>query len=157
MLLSYRLPRDPSTPRITVWRNLKRLGVAQLADALVALPADARTRELLEWIAEQVTGFGGEASIWLAQPATLEQQSQIISAMTAARTEEYQEVIDEAVDAGSLEERERRRVAGRLGAKLRRIQRRDFFPPAERDRAHQAVHALIATADAIPATGKGQR
>ena len=41
-MLTYRLPRDPSTPRGVVWRKLRRLGVAQLADGLVALPADAR-------------------------------------------------------------------------------------------------------------------
>src|SRR5215217_4655640 len=41
VLLSYRLPREPSGPRTTLWRRLKRLGVAQLADGLVALPADA--------------------------------------------------------------------------------------------------------------------
>ena len=44
VLLSYRMPREPSTPRITIWRKLKRLGVAQLGDGLIALPADARTR-----------------------------------------------------------------------------------------------------------------
>jgi hypothetical protein len=50
VLLAYRLPRVPSTPRSAVWRKLKRLGVAQQSDGLVALPADARTREQLEWI-----------------------------------------------------------------------------------------------------------
>ncbi|HZM78915.1 MAG TPA: Chromate resistance protein ChrB [Candidatus Limnocylindrales bacterium] len=157
VLLSYRLPRDPSTPRITVWRNLKRLGVAQLADALVALPADARTREQLEWIAEQVAGFGGEASIWLARPASLALHGQVVSAMVAARTEEYREVLHEAAEAAGLEERERRRVAARLNAKLRRIKRRDFFPPAERDQAHAAVHALATAADVTPGAGRAPR
>ncbi len=44
VFLAYRLPREPSTPRITVWRKLKRLGVAQILDGLVALPMDARNR-----------------------------------------------------------------------------------------------------------------
>ena len=52
VLLAYRLPSVPSPPRSQVWRKLKRLGVAQLGDGLVALPADARTTEALEWIAE---------------------------------------------------------------------------------------------------------
>src|SRR5262245_25562104 len=86
VLLCYRLPREPSTPRITVWRKLKRLGVAQLADGLVALPADARTREQLEWIADEITEAGGEASIWLARPATMEQQRQVAARMAEART-----------------------------------------------------------------------
>lgn len=157
MLLSYRLPRESSTPRITVWRNLKRLGVAQLADALVALPADARTREQLEWIAEQVTGFGGEASIWIAQPASLGRQRQIVSAMTAARAEEYQEVIDEAAGVAGLDERERQRIAARLGARLRRIQRRDFFPPRERELAQEAVNTLSAALEKTPEAAKGAR
>ena len=58
MLLAYRLPREPSTPRIAVWRRLRRLGVAQLLDGLVALPLDARTKEQLEWVAEQVADAG---------------------------------------------------------------------------------------------------
>ena len=67
VLLSYRLPREPSTPRITLWRKLKKLGVAQLADGVVALPADARTREQFEWLAEEVEESGGQAGVWLAQ------------------------------------------------------------------------------------------
>ncbi|HZG95955.1 MAG TPA: Chromate resistance protein ChrB [Mycobacteriales bacterium] len=63
VLLSYRLPREPSTPRITLWRQLRRLGVAQLGDGLVALPADARTREQLDWAAEAAIEAGGTASV----------------------------------------------------------------------------------------------
>jgi hypothetical protein len=33
VLLSYRMPREPSTPRITIWRKLKRLGIANSATA----------------------------------------------------------------------------------------------------------------------------
>ena len=47
---------------------LKRLGVAQLSDGLVGLPADARTSEHLEWIAQEVREAGGQASVWLAEP-----------------------------------------------------------------------------------------
>lgn len=142
VLLCYRLPREPSTPRITVWRNLKRLGVGQLADGLVTLPADARTREQLEWVSEQVIESGGEASIWLARPATLEQERQVATAMAAARAQEYESVTVEATQAADLDERARQRIASRLNAELRRIERRDFFPPAEREQAQSAVNAL---------------
>src|SRR5215510_8772027 len=80
VMLCYRLPREPSTPRITVWRKLKRLGVAQLVDGLVALPADARTREQLEWIADEVIEAGGQASVWLARPASVAQEREVASA-----------------------------------------------------------------------------
>jgi len=125
-----------------VWRNLKRLGVGQLADGLVTLPADARTREQLEWVSEQVIESGGEASIWLARPATLEQERQVATAMAAARAQEYESVTVEATQAADLDERARQRIASRLNAELRRIERRDFFPPAEREQAQSAVNAL---------------
>jgi len=67
VLLAYRLPREPSTPRIALWRNLRRLGAAQLLDGLVALPADSRTREQLEWLADSVLESGGEAILWMGQ------------------------------------------------------------------------------------------
>ena len=69
-MLVYRLPRTPSTPRITLWRKLRRLGVAQIMDGAVALPASADTREQLEWLAEDVVAADGEATIWLSEPAT---------------------------------------------------------------------------------------
>ncbi|MFI2371215.1 Chromate resistance protein ChrB [Streptomyces sp. NPDC018833] len=140
VLLSYRMPREPSTPRITVWRKLKRLGVAQLSDGLVALPADARTREQLEWLADEAIEAGGTASIWLARPASLAQERELATAMAAARAAEYQAVIDQAAEAtGSTHTAA---AVRRLRAELRRIGRRDFFPPPERDRAHAAVRAL---------------
>ena len=61
VLLAYRLPREPSTPRIALWRALRRLGAAQLTDGVVALPEDSRTREQIEWLADGVIEAGGEA------------------------------------------------------------------------------------------------
>ena len=60
VLLAYRLPREPSTPRSTLWRKLRRLGAAQVLDGLAALPLDARNREQLEWLADEVVEADGE-------------------------------------------------------------------------------------------------
>jgi ChrB-like protein len=146
VLLCYRLPREPSTPRITVWRKLKRLGVAQLCDGLVTLPGDARTREQLEWIADEITEAGGEASIWLAHPASAEQERELAGRMASARAGEYAAIATEATTAASAASArlpETRRTADRLRAELRRIARRDYFSPPERDTAHAAVRALL--------------
>jgi Protein ChrB, N-terminal len=142
VMLCYRIPREPSTPRITVWRKLRRLGVAQLADGLVALPADTRTREQLESIADEITEAGGEASIWLAQPASTAQERDLAARMAAARANEYAAVA-EAGAVAAARGREGRRTGERLRAELRRIGRRDYFPPPERDIAHAAVRALL--------------
>jgi hypothetical protein len=156
VFLFYRLPPQPSTPRITVWRNLNRLGVGKLVDGVVALPADPRTQEQLEWVAEQVTEFGGEASVWLAHTLTPQQERKVAAGMAADRAREYQTVIDAAVRAQGLDVADRRRIASRLGAELQRIERRDYFPPPERDRAQTAVGALRSTVE-IGATRKKVR
>jgi hypothetical protein len=144
VMLVYRLPREPSTPRIAVWRKLKRLGVAQLADGLVALPADARTREQLEWIAEEVIDAGGAAGVWIARPAAVSQERELAAALAAARAAEYTAIITEATGGQGLDAVGRASLARRLRAELRRIVRRDYFPPPQRDSARAAVDALIA-------------
>src|SRR3954465_14518152 len=87
VLLSYRLPREPSGPRTTLWRRLRRLGVAQLSDGRGALPADARTREQLEWLADDVLAAGGMAGLWLARPASPGQERELAAGMATTRAQ----------------------------------------------------------------------
>ena len=150
VLLAYRMPREPSTPRIAVWRKLRRLGVVQLVDGLVALPSDARTKEQLEWLAEEVLDAGGEATVWVGRPGSAGDERRLATRMADAVAAEYREVITAANDArGGCTETARRRTAARLRRELQRIDRRDFFPPPERERAHAAVRRLAG--DAIEA------
>jgi uncharacterized protein YdbL (DUF1318 family) len=144
VLLAYRLPREPSNPRVAVWRKLERLGVARLGDGLVALPADARTREQLDWLAEEIVEAGGTATVWLATPSSAAQERTIAETMRAARAAEYQAVLRQAQTAADRTAGERIRAARRLRGELRRIARRDFFPPAGREAARAAVDALAA-------------
>lgn len=145
VFLTYSLPRDPSAPRLALWRKLKRLGVAQLADGLVALPADSRTREQLEWAADETIAAGGSAGVWLARPTTRAQERELAATMNAARAAEYRVLIDEATAALTAGPVERARVLRRLRAENHRIRRRDFFRPAEREQARQALATLAAT------------
>ena len=142
VLLNYRLPREPSTPRITVWRKLKRLGVAQLADGLVALPADARTREQLEWIADEVIEASGQAGVWLATPSSAAQERELAAGLAAARGEEYTALAAAAVAASGQTPAAAAAALRRLRTQWRAITRRDFFPPPQREQARIALQEL---------------
>ena len=148
VLLAYRLPRVPSTPRSAVWRKLKRLGVAWLGDGLVALPADPRTREQLEWVAEEVTEHGGEATVWLGRPLDATAASAVADRMTAAVAAEYETVAAQAAAVGTADTAARRRAIARLRRELRRIQARDFFTCPQREAARRAVERLAAAGTA---------
>src|SRR5580765_5476258 len=108
VLLSYRLPREPSTPRIAVWRRLRRLGALQLVDGLVALPLDPHTREALEWVAEEVEQAGGEATVWLAQPAASTDERALARRLAEAAAADYRSVIEAAAVAAARPVPERR-------------------------------------------------
>ncbi|MEV0953635.1 Chromate resistance protein ChrB [Promicromonospora sp. NPDC050249] len=142
VLLSYRLPREPSSPRVALWRRLKRLGVAQISDGLVALPADARTREQLEWAADEVVEHGGTASVWLARPASAAQERELATAMAADRAAEYLGLATAAREALAQRLTERRKVLAKLRKTFREVSRRDFFSPDERERAFAALREL---------------
>ena len=83
-LLAYRLPREPSTPRIAVWRKLRRLGVVQLVDGLVALPSSPANVEALDWLADEVIEAGGEAWTFTARPGTKRQDAALRAQIAAA-------------------------------------------------------------------------
>lgn len=142
VLLAYRLPREPSTPRIALWRRLKRLGAVQLLDGLVALPADAKTREQLEWAAEEVVDAGGDASIWTARPGTVAEERALAARMAQAVAADYQAVVDAAKAAASGNDAARRRTLRRLRRALHAIQGRDYFPPPQRRQAQHAIDDL---------------
>jgi len=149
VLLSYRIPREPSTPRIAVWRKLKDLGVAKIGDGLVALPADVRTQEHLEWIAETVREADGEAIVWTASPTPRRIGRELALEMSAERNAEYSALLDEV----NAESPPGSRAIQRWRREWRRISRRDYFLAEQRDRARLAISAA---AEAVGMTNERQ-
>lgn len=142
VLLVYRLPREPSNPRVVLWRKLRRLGVVQINDGLAALPADARSKEQLEWLADEVIEAGGEASIWVGRPGSLSQEKTLISKMSDAISHDYRSIVSRAADALESPPTVRRRTVARLQREYWRIRSRDYFPTEERDLAYNALTEL---------------
>lgn len=121
--------------------------MAQISDGLVALPADARTREHLDWLAEEVREGGGTAAVWIATPAARDTERDLAISMAAARAVEYTAILDEATAALTGDLLTRASVLRRLRAELRRVVRRDFFPGAKRDQARAALQHLARSLD----------
>jgi len=95
-----------------------------------------------EWIAEEVAEHGGEAMLWLGQPAEITARAGLIDKMTVTVAADYLAVAAEAVETLDADPATRRRVAARLRRELHRINARDFFPPPQRDTAARAVGQL---------------
>ena len=157
-MLAYRVPREPSAPRIAVWRKLRSLGVAQVGDGLVALPEDARTREQLEWVAADVDAAGGSATLWRAEMFSTHDERRLITQLQQARTEEYRALVVQAEQTSTGVDIDQARAADRLRRELRRVRRRDYFPPPEQETARRAIETLAARAgQRAPSSSGGDR
>src|SRR4051812_28366777 len=148
VLLAYRLPREPSTPRIAVWRKLRKLGAVQLVDGLVGLPANAATVEAFDWLADEVIDAGGEAWTFQARPGSRRQDSALRAQINDAIAAEYRELVDEARSA--LDDPSRRTVE-RLRREFRRVQARDHFGVREAEPARRAVERAVAALESSEA------
>jgi len=156
VLLAYRVPRVPSTPRIAIWRKLRALGVAQIGDGLVALPDDARTREQLEWLAGDVDAAGGSAILWRGELLSAADEQRLVAQLQEARAEEYRALVAQVEQASTDLTKERGRAVERLRRELRRIRRRDYFPPAEQELTRAAIESLARRDRAATATPSGE-
>ena len=141
VLLAYRLPREPSTPRISLWRKLRRLGAVQVVDGLVTLPADPKTVEAFDWLADEVLEAGGEAWTWRARPGSKAQEQALQEQMKSAAIAEYQALLGEAEE---LMVEPSRRAVERLRRDLRKVEARDHFSPKEREQARRTIERLVA-------------
>lgn len=140
--LLHRLPREPSAPRIALWRTLRRLGAHLLADGLVALPASDRTVEHLEWLAAGIEEQGGSASVWLAQPSSGLVGDRLVEEATASIESEYRAVMRDADHAATMGATQRRRALRRLRDELRRIGSRDYHGAPSAADARRRVDQL---------------
>lgn len=108
LLLLYRIPREPTTRRVAVWRKLKRLGALVLHDAAWVLPATEPTREQFRWLAAEITEAGGEALVWEARLA-LGQDDELVEQFAAQVDGPYREILRElrrrGADIASLSRR----------------------------------------------------
>jgi hypothetical protein len=146
--LLHRLPREPSGPRIALWRALRRLGAVLVADGVVALPRTPRTVEHLEWLAAGIAEQGGAASVWLSRPTARAAGDDLAAQSRRAAEEEYDRVI-RAAHAAAASGPEARRALRRLRGELRRIAARDFFAAPNGPLARAAVESLAAEEVAV--------
>jgi hypothetical protein len=163
VLLSSRLPREPSRLRLGVWRRLRRLGALLLHDAVWVLPADAKTREAFEWLADEISEQGGTAFVWEAMSLDEPQNRELVRRFRAEADVRYAALTQSAatiVEAVARSRRRRRAVIDPgtalrqlkgLDRALRLERRRDYFRAPSRAHAEAAVARAIAGFDAPPA------
>jgi hypothetical protein len=119
VLLVYKIPREPTSSRATIWRKLKRLGALLLHDAVWVLPATPWTREQFQWLAVEIGELEGEAYLWESHLLLNGQTDALMHQFQARVDAAYQEILNE------LEQDDADLVA--LSRKYQQVRAQDYF------------------------------
>lgn len=92
----YRVPREPTRLRATVWRRLKSHGAVYLQGSVAALPAASRYERALRALRREILDMGGTAIVLRCD--AISGGPDLLDVYNAARDEEYAEIIDRCKD-----------------------------------------------------------
>jgi DNA-binding transcriptional regulator PaaX len=92
LLFLYKVPHEPSTRRVYVWRKLKRLGAVMLHDSAWVLPQVPSNLEQLRKLAKEVVDLGGDSLLWEAHLAGDDQEETLLVQLSASHRQAPVEV-----------------------------------------------------------------
>lgn len=94
-VLIYRVPTEPASKRIAVWRDLKRLGGIYLQQCVCIFPNLPKLNDEVDEIAAKIPTLGGETFLLEVPRLSPEAETRIVESFRAQRTNEYAEIIEE--------------------------------------------------------------
>lgn len=132
LLLTYKVPHEPSARRVYVWRKLKAMGALLIHDSVWVLPANERTQEKLQWLAGEIRETeGGEAMLWQADQLFTGAEVDLVQRFTEQVDEQYQSILDAlAADDADLPA---------ISRQYQQISQQDYFQSALGDRVRAAL------------------
>lgn len=94
-LLIYRVPTEPASKRVAVWRDLKRLGALYLQQCVCIFPDIPALSDEVRQVAAKIPALGGETFLLEVPRLAAEDEARIVEAFRAQRANEYAEIIEE--------------------------------------------------------------
>jgi hypothetical protein len=94
LLLLFRLPATHKTARVAIWRKLQKSGAIQIKTSSYLLPDTPPQSELFQWLAKQVTDYGGDSTLVRARKIEGLSDAKIIGLFNDARDTDYAAIAD---------------------------------------------------------------
>src|SRR5262249_32118167 len=127
IILTYRLPAEPSRYRVGVWRELRKVGAVSLQQATWALPDRSDFAEVVTKVVTMIDAAGGEVTVLAAEPRGERMGAQLERRFTQEREAEWQEFLSEC---------------GKFEDEIDKEIRIEKFTPAELDEEEQNLDRL---------------
>jgi hypothetical protein len=133
LLLAYKVPRDPTSARVFVWRRLKRFGAIALQDAVWVLPATQQSKEQYQWLAAEIIELKGDASVWEGRLTLSGQDEEMVCRFKDEVDDNYRQILTKL-------KRKRPDLAA-LSREYQQVQARDYFRSALGRKTREALIA----------------
>ena len=98
LLLTYKVPPDPASKRVALWRRLKGMGAVYLQNGVCLLPKTDDHARRLKMLENDISEMGGEAVILETVGLDRMQEDKVVDRFKADRDDAYREFIDKCDD-----------------------------------------------------------
>jgi hypothetical protein len=95
LLLVYRVPSEPSSNRVSVWRDLKRAGALYLQQCVCIVPRHAKLRDELAAVREKIARFDGSSNLFELPDLPPEENEALVAGFRDLVATQYAEIVEE--------------------------------------------------------------
>ena len=95
LLLIYRVPPEPSNNRVSVWRELKRLGALYLQQCVCVVPAFPVCMQGVDSATKKIASLGGSFNRFRLRDLDRAEAAQLVAGFRDLSAKEYAEIMEE--------------------------------------------------------------
>lgn len=98
LLLTYKVPAEPTKIRVGIWRRIRSLGAVYLQNSICVLPLTAEHQRQFRMVQSDIEHSGGEAVVFETLALDPKQEELVVSRFKHDRDQDYEEFLDKCAD-----------------------------------------------------------
>src|SRR5689334_14201062 len=95
VVLVYRVPTEPASKRVGIWRDLKRMGALYLQQCVCIVPNRPDLMDELDRITAKIPAMEGEYTLFDVPRLRAGDEEKIVASFRVLRNKEYAEIVEE--------------------------------------------------------------
>lgn len=98
LLLTYKVPAEPSKFRVAIWRRIRSLGAVYLQNSICVLPTTTEHQRQFRMVQADIDRAGGEAVIFETLALDAKQEERVVAYFKHDRDQDYEEFLDKCIE-----------------------------------------------------------
>lgn len=98
LLLTYKVPPEPSKVRVAIWRRIRGLGAVYIQNGICVLPTTTEHQRQFRMVQSDIEQAGGEAVIFETAAMDDKQEGLVVTRFKHDRDQDYEEFLDKCAD-----------------------------------------------------------